>query len=73
MAFTAILLGVSLLPAIAGGAGAAYGVGAAAAGLAFLYVAGRTAVLRTRGEAQRLLLGSVVYLPVLLLMMVLAK
>jgi heme O synthase-like polyprenyltransferase len=47
--------------------------GAGVLGLAFLYCAVRMAHLRSTWLAQRLLLASVLYLPVLLMLMVLDK
>ena len=67
--FAALLLPVSLAPAVVGGAGLEYLFGAALLGAAFLLLALRTARSGSRRDAQRLLLGSVVYLPALLLLL----
>lgn len=68
--YTLMLVPVSLLPAFLGISGAIYFYGAIALGLLFLYSSVRAAVSKTRLEARRLLLASVVYLPLLFLLMV---
>ena len=73
VAFTVLLLPVSLLPWALGASGQAYVWAAGVLGLLFLYCAVRMALLRSTWQAQRLLLASVVYLPVLLMVMVLDK
>jgi protoheme IX farnesyltransferase len=59
------LLLVSLAPTAAGMAGLVYLAGAAALGAALTAVALRAAVLRTTAAARSLFLSSVLYLPVL--------
>jgi len=71
--FTLLLLPASLAPALLGMGGPVYGCGAAILGLAFLFLSVRTARAKSRVEAQRLLLASVLYLPVLLALLVLNK
>lgn len=71
--YTILLLPVSLLPALVGMTGKGYLFGAAVLGVLFLFVSVRTAISRSRQEARRLLLGSVIYLPLLFLLMVLDK
>jgi protoheme IX farnesyltransferase len=66
-----ILLPVSLIPALSGLSGSVYFGGALVLGLWFLYVSIRLAVLKTKWEARRLLLASVLYLPLLFGLMVL--
>jgi heme O synthase-like polyprenyltransferase len=66
--FTLLLLPASITPAMLGTAGVYYAAGAVALGAAFLFLALRAAA-GARADAQRLLLGSVVYLPALLALM----
>jgi len=69
--YTLMLLPVSLLPAVVGMAGRVYFVGAIVLGLLFLYSSLRAAFSMSRQQARRLLLASVLYLPLLFLLMVL--
>lgn len=71
IAFTAILLPVSLMPTWMGLSGQVYLVGALMLGLLFLAAAIRMARFKTKWEARRLLLASVLYLPLLFGLMVL--
>lgn len=71
--FTIALIPVSAAPAVLGLAGRHYLGGAALLGAAFLALGIALLVRRERGRARRLFLASVVYLPVLLLLMVLDK
>jgi protoheme IX farnesyltransferase len=64
--FTITLLPVSLLPALLGVAGPVYAGGVLALGAGLLWLALRASTGRVRADAQRLLLGSVIYLPALL-------
>ncbi|MDP3723863.1 MAG: heme o synthase [Candidatus Omnitrophota bacterium] len=64
------LLPVSLVPARMGLAGAWYFFGALALGIGFLVLAGWTAWARSAQSARQLFLGSVLYLPLLLGLMV---
>lgn len=68
---TAILLPVSLTPTWMGLSGQVYLVGAFVLGLLFLAAAMRMARFKTKWEARRLLLASVLYLPLLFGLMVL--
>ena len=68
--YTLLLLPVSLLPAVLGTSGKMYLVGAIVLGLLFLYSSVRAAVSKSRQEAKRLLLASVIYLPLLFILMV---
>ncbi len=70
--YTAILLPVTLLPAQAGLVGFSYFYGALGLGLVFMGVSVLTAFFRTPAHARRLLLASVIYLPILLTWMVIA-
>lgn len=67
------LLPVSLLPTLIGLAGPVYFLGAFILSLAYLYVSYRSAQLRTRLQAKRLLQISVIYLPLLFLLMLIDK
>ena len=69
--YTVMLLPVSLLPTILGLAGNVYLYGAMILGLAFLFFGIRTAMVRSSIEARRLLQASVLYLPLLWILMVL--
>lgn len=67
--YSAILIPVSILPNWLGMTGNLYALGAIALGLLFLYSGIRVALDRTRVRARRVLLASVVYLPVLYALM----
>jgi protoheme IX farnesyltransferase len=71
--YTVLLLPVSLLPAALGISGRVYLYGAIGLGLLFLYSSVRAAVSKSRQEARRLLLASVIYLPLLFILMVLNR
>ena len=71
LAFSVLLLGVSLLPFSIGMAGRVYFAGALAMGLALLGVGGWLAATKTREAARQLLRASVIYLPLLLLLILL--
>jgi protoheme IX farnesyltransferase len=60
-----LLIPASLAPGFLGMAGSVYLFGALAAGLVFAYAAVRVAFDRTASRARRLLLASVIYLPVI--------
>lgn len=67
------LVAVSLVPVPLGMAGPVYGVGAAVLGAAFLASGVVMALARTRRAARGVLLASVLYLPLLLILLTLAK
>src|SRR4029453_18668395 len=69
--YTLMLIPVSLLPTLMGMSGRIYFVGAIVLGLLFLYSSLRAAFSMSRQQARRLLLASVLYLPLLFLLMVL--
>jgi protoheme IX farnesyltransferase len=69
--YTLMLLPVSLLPFALGMSGRIYLYGAIALGLLFLYSSLRAAFSMSRQQARRLLLASVLYLPLLFILMVL--
>ncbi|MEJ7713890.1 MAG: heme o synthase [Pyrinomonadaceae bacterium] len=69
--YSLLLLPVSLLPTMLGMAGQVYFFGALILGGIFLYVSITTALTRSRQHSRRLLLTSVLYLPLLFLLMVL--
>jgi protoheme IX farnesyltransferase len=71
--YTLMLLPVSLLPWALGMSGRIYLVGAALLGLLFLYSSLRAAFSMSRQHARRLLLASVLYLPLLFILMVLNR
>ena len=68
--YTLLLLPVSLLPTVLGVSGKIYLGGAVVLGLLFLYSSIRAALSKSRQEARRLLLASVIYLPLLFILMV---
>ncbi len=72
-AFTLALLPVSLAPFFLGQAGTVYLAGAVLFGLVFSIYGARMAFTRTRTRARRVLLVSVVYLPLVLALMMLDK
>src|SRR3954447_21517194 len=69
--YTLMLIPVSLLPTVIGMSGRIYFVGAIVLGLLFLYSSLRAAFSMSRQHARRLLLASVLYLPLLFILMVL--
>jgi protoheme IX farnesyltransferase len=71
--YTLMLLPVSLLPTTAGISGKLYFFGAIVLGLLFLYSSICAALSQSRQQARRLLLASVLYLPLLFLLMVLNR
>ena len=71
--YTVLLLPVSLLPTALGISGKVYLYGAVGLGLLFLYSSVRAAFSKSRQEARRLLLASVIYLPLLFILMVLNR
>ena len=73
VAFSIALLGVSLLPRLAGYAGDAYFVGAATLGVGLLITAARLARRRTQSNARLMLAGSLVYLPTLMAFLLLDR
>jgi protoheme IX farnesyltransferase len=73
VAYTVMLLPVSLLPTALGISGKVYFYGALVLGLLFLYSSIRAAFSQSRQQARRLLLASVLYLPLLFILMVLDR
>ncbi|MDQ5845769.1 MAG: heme o synthase [Acidobacteriota bacterium] len=71
--YTVLLIPVSLLPTVLGLSGKIYLCGAIVLGLLFLYSSVRAALSKSRQEARRLLLASVIYLPLLFILMVLDR
>jgi protoheme IX farnesyltransferase len=71
--YTLMLLPVSLLPTVLGISGKIYLYGAIILGLLFLYSSVRAAFSKSRQEARRLLLASVIYLPLLFILMVIDR
>jgi heme o synthase len=71
--YAVLLLPVSLLPTALGISGKVYLYGAIVLGLLFLYSSVRAAFSKSKQEARRLLLASVIYLPLLFILMVLDR
>jgi protoheme IX farnesyltransferase len=71
--YTLMLIPVSLLPTVLGMSGRIYFFGALVLGLLFLYSSVRAAFSMSRQQARRLLLASVLYLPLLFILMVVNK
>ena len=71
VAYTLMLIPVSLLPTVLGISGRVYFLGAALLGLLFLATSVSAALSKSRQQARRLLLASVLYLPLLFGLMVL--
>lgn len=71
--YTLLLIPVSLLPTLLGMSGSYYFYGAIALGFGFLFFSVRAAFSKSRTEARRLLLASVIYLPLLFVLMVLDR
>ena len=71
--YTLLLLPVSLLPTVLGISGKVYLYGAIILGLLFLFSSLRAALSKSRQEARRLLLASVIYLPLLFILMVINR
>jgi heme o synthase len=68
-----VLVPLSLTPTLLGHAGPVYLVGALLLSLGFFYYGARLALLRSNPVARRLLFSSIIYLPLLLVLMVLDK
>jgi heme o synthase len=68
-----VLVPLSLTPTLLGHAGPVYLVGALLLSLGFFYHGARLALLRSNPVARRLLFSSIIYLPLLLVLMVLDK
>jgi protoheme IX farnesyltransferase len=71
--FALALIPVVLLPALTGGSGILYAVGAAFLSLAFLYSTARFAFHRSSVTARQLLIASILYLPLLFALLVFDK
>jgi heme o synthase len=71
--YTLMLIPVSLLPTVLGISGRFYFFGAIVLGLLFLYSSIRAALSMSRQQAKQLLLASVLYLPLLFILMVVNK
>jgi len=71
--YSAALLSVSLFPALTGMVGMAYLLGAVVLGLAFLGMSAHLARAMTNNLARRVLLASVIYLPLVFAFMMLDK
>jgi heme o synthase len=73
LAFTIVLLPLSLLPVFLGQVGMIYLIGALALGTAFLVYGARLAHFRTKALAKQVMLASVVYLPLVFALMMVNK
>lgn len=73
LAFTIALLPLSLVPAFLGQVGVVYLIGALALGVVFLACGARLARYRTKALARRMVLASVVYLPIVFALMMVNK
>ena len=73
MAGALLLLPVSLLPAWFGQAGAVYLAGAFTLGLMYIYSGARLATVKTNIRARRLVLASIVYLPLVFALLMFDK
>jgi protoheme IX farnesyltransferase len=73
LAFSLLLIPISLLPKFMGSAGNFYLIGALALGLYFLYAGVRVMLDHTRVRARQVLMASVVYLPLLYGLLVLDR
>ncbi|HVG32624.1 MAG TPA: heme o synthase [Pyrinomonadaceae bacterium] len=71
--YTLLLLPVSLLPTALGISGKVYFYGAIMLGVLFLFSSITAAISKSRQQARRLLLASVIYLPLLFALMVLNR
>jgi len=73
LGFSLLLIPVSLIPVMMGHAGRIYLVGATVLGVSFLYYGVRFAISRSNLLARRVMLASVVYLPLVYILMMLDK
>ncbi len=71
--YAAALIPITLVPAMLGISGRLYFVSAMILGLALMYFAAGAAIRRTRLDARRLFLASIIYLPILLTMLMLDR
>ncbi|MGH9824791.1 MAG: protoheme IX farnesyltransferase, partial [Blastocatellia bacterium] len=71
ISYTLMLIPVSMLPTLVHITGPAYMACAFLLGIVFAYFSVRTAIVRTKWQARRLLQASVLYLPALFVLMVL--
>ncbi len=68
--FSLLLIPVSIIPALAGHAGALYVAGAVVLGAMFFYHGARLAIVRSAPLARRVLLASIIYLPLIYSLMI---
>lgn len=71
--YTIMLLPVSLAPFFFGVSGVVFLAGASVLGVAFLIISIKAAIARTNEQARRLLFASIIYLPLLFILMVADK
>ena len=70
MIYSAALLPLSLAPTLLGMTGRAYFIGALALAALFLTLTVKFAMSRSRADARRLFFGSIIYLPLLWILMI---
>ncbi len=73
LGYLLVLIPASLIPALLGQAGKAYLIGALVLGLGFLHSGVRLALNRSNSLARRLVLASIVYLPLVFALLMLDK
>jgi len=73
LVYSLVLIPASLMPAFLGQAGKAYLVGALVLGLGFLHYGMRLALCRSNSLARRLVLASIVYLPLVFALLMVDK
>jgi heme o synthase len=71
--FSGLLIPVSLIPALRGEVGLTYLLGAVVLGLLFVYYGARLAMGRSNALARRVLMASVIYLPLIYILMMASK
>ena len=70
IAFSVLLIGVSILPSLLGTSGSLYLIGALVLGVGMLAAGISLTITRSTADARRLLRASVIYLPLLLILTV---
>ena len=73
IAYSVVLLPVSLLPVYLGMAGVWYGIGASMLGAYYFYSGIQLAKVGTAGQARKLLMASIIYLPLIYALLMLDK
>jgi protoheme IX farnesyltransferase len=73
VAFSVLLIAVSVIPAVLGEVRFTYLLGAVILGAPFVYCGARLAAVRSNALARRVLLASVIYLPLVYILMMVSK